>query len=239
MNIALIFAGGVGLRMNSKAVPKQFLKLHGKEIILYTLEHFEKHDDIDAIVIVCIKSWIKYLKEQIKKYRIRKVKWIVPGGETGQLSIYEGLKTLEKECPEDSIILIHDGVRPLINEKIITDNIFCVKEYGTAITVSPSVETVIIINDNGEIEQISDRSNCMMAKAPQSFYLKDILSAHKLAFKENRFDFIDSASIMNYYGFKLKTILGDYENIKITTPSDYYIFKALNEKNENSQILGM
>jgi 2-C-methyl-D-erythritol 4-phosphate cytidylyltransferase len=163
----------------------------------------------------------------------------VEGGETGQESIYHGLQILEKKCPEDTIVLIHDGVRPLINEKVITDNIACVKEFGASITVAPSVETVITVNKEGNLDRINDRSSCMMAKAPQSFYLKDILTAHKKAIEENKKDFIDSASIMSHYGFSLKTVNGPYENIKITTPSDYYIFRAISEAKENSQIFGL
>ena len=113
MNVALIFAGGSGTRMNTKSRPKQFLELHGKEIIIYTLEHFERHPDIDAIAIVCIEPWIEYLKKALKKHDITKVKWIVPGGETGQDSIFNGLDAIHKDCPEDSIVLIHDGVRIL------------------------------------------------------------------------------------------------------------------------------
>ena len=123
MNVALIFAGGSGTRMNTKSKPKQFLELHGKEIIIYTLEHFERHPEIDAIAVVCIADWIDYLKSIIRKHGIDKVKWIVPGGETGQDSIFNGLEAIHKDCPEDSVVLIHDGVRPLINRELISDNI--------------------------------------------------------------------------------------------------------------------
>ena len=110
MNYALIFAGGCGRRMNSKSRPKQFLELHGKEIIIYTIEHFEKHPDIEGIVVVCIKEWIDYLKRILDKNGIKKVKWIVPGGETGQDSIYNGLKVLHDNCKNEDIVLIHDEI---------------------------------------------------------------------------------------------------------------------------------
>ena len=239
MNIGLIFAGGTGLRMNSKTIPKQFLKLHEKEIILYTIEHFENHPEIDAIVISCIAQWIPYLQNILQCRGIKKVKWIVEGGSTGQESIYHGLKKIQEEYPNDSIVLIHDGVRPLINEKIISENIQSVKKYGTAITVAPSVETVITIKQDGNLDGISDRSACMMAKAPQSFYLEEIMDAHEKAIREGKNDFIDSASIMSHYGYQLKTVVGGYDNIKITTPSDFYIFRAIIEAKENSQIFGI
>src|SRR5690554_1232828 len=123
MNIAIIFAGGVGIRMNSKEKPKQFLQLHGKPIIIYTLEVFEHHPQIDGIIVACVPEWIMYLQKLLIKFHIKKVSAIVPGGETGQLSIFNGLAAAEKLFPDDSVVLIHDGVRPLINEQIITDNI--------------------------------------------------------------------------------------------------------------------
>ena len=130
MNIAVIFAGGIGRRMNSKSVPKQFLKLYGKDIIIHTLEHFEMHKDIDGIVVACVEEWIPYLRKLLKKFDIEKVKCIVPGGKTGQESIYNGLSATKKLYGEDVTVLIHDGVRPLIEEKTITDCILSVKNMG-------------------------------------------------------------------------------------------------------------
>lgn len=136
MNIAVIFAGGVGSRMHSKDRPKQFLEMYNKPIIIHTLEYFENHSMIDAIVVVCIKDWIPYLNKLLYKFRIEKVKSVVPGGETGQLSIYNGLKSAKQIAKDEkSIVLIHDGVRPLINEKVISDNIQSVIKYGSATSV--------------------------------------------------------------------------------------------------------
>ena len=132
MNIAVIFAGGIGTRMNSKALPKQFLKLYGKEIIIYTLEHFEKHPEIDAIAVACVEGWIPFLNELLEKYRFKKVKKVVPGGTTGQDSIYQGLKAAEAIAHgEKSIVLVHDGVRPLINGELITNCIQAVRDKGS------------------------------------------------------------------------------------------------------------
>lgn len=239
MNIAVIFAGGIGKRMNSKAVPKQFLKLHGKDIIIHTLEHFEMHREIDGIVISCVEDWIPYLKKNLKKFDIEKVKDIVPGGRTGQESIYNGLVAAKKRYGEESIVLIHDGVRPLIEEKTITDCIASVKENGSGITVAPAIETIIRVDNNEKIKDVIERSECLMARAPQGFYLNEILKAHYKAIEEGKNDFIDSASIMRYYGHTLSTIHGPVENIKITTPMDYYTFRALFEARENSQLFGV
>src|SRR5574344_1257836 len=123
MNIALIFAGGSGTRMNSVAKPKQFLELNGKPIIIYTLEIFDSLPAIDGIIVVCVDGWIDYLKKFLRKFEITKVTEIVSGGTTGQDSIYNGIKAASRIYPDDSIVLIHDGVRPLITEKAILDNI--------------------------------------------------------------------------------------------------------------------
>lgn len=238
---ALIFAGGTGSRMNSRSKPKQFLDLHGKPIIIHTLEHFEYSHEIDNIAVVCRDNWIGYLEEQLKHNYFEKVRWIIPGGETGQQSIYNGLKTIYSSCenPNETIVLIHDGVRPLINQKLISDNIAAVKQFGSAITVTKAIETVINTDDRNEIVDIQNRNYAKIAKAPQSFYLSDIMEAHEKAVRDNNLNMVDSASLMMHYGYKLHTVDGPIENIKITTPYDYYIFRAIYEARENSQIFGL
>lgn len=237
MNIAVIFAGGTGQRMNTKVLPKQFLEVHGKPIIIYTLEKFDAHEQIDGIVIVCLADWQDYLSNLIAKFGIRKVKAIVPGGNSGQMSIFNGVeKASELYSPED-IVLIHDGVRPVIDEEIITQNIECAAENGCAITVSPAIET-IAVKDGTTVKEIKNRQSCWLAKAPQTFRLGAIYAAHLRAQSEERTDFIDSASLMLHYGTELYTVEGKPDNIKITTPSDYYIFKAMLDAQENSQIWG-
>lgn len=240
MNIAVIFAGGVGKRMNSKVKPKQFITIQGKPIIIQTLEKFDKHKDIDAIVIACVYEWMGYLNELITQYCITKVRKIVPGGETGQLSIYEGLKVAKEIAgTKPSVVLIHDGVRPMISEKLISDNICSVMEHGSAITCVKVNETVLEVEDNGKIVDIPKRENSRLARAPQSFWLDDILKVHEMAMIEEKYNFIDSCSMMRYYGNDLYLIEGSQDNIKITTPEDFYIMRALLEAKENSQIYGV
>lgn len=239
MNTALIFAGGTGQRMNSKTRPKQFLELHCKPIIIYTLEYFQEHKEIDAIAVVCISDWIPYLNDLLEHYQITKVKWVVPGGQTGQQSIYNGLAAMEKDVPEDTVVLIHDGVRPLINSQIISQNIDMVRRRGNAITTSPAIETITFNNTDCAIGNILERNCCRIAKAPQSFLLKDILSAHRKAAADKYDSAIDSATLMKHYGHQLYWVDGPYENIKITTPTDFYIFRAIQDARENSQIFGI
>lgn len=238
MNIAVIFAGGSGLRMHTKSRPKQFLELNGKPIIIYTLELFDNHPEIDAIVVACIASWIPFLEKMLRKFEISKVVKVVPGGETGQDSIYRGLCAAEEIANgEECNVLIHDGVRPLITEETITDNINMVRETGSCITCVPATETFVVSQPNGSME-IPSRKDSLIARAPQSFRLKDILEAHRKAIAAKRHDFIDSCTMMSHYGHSLSTIIGPMENIKITTPTDFFVFRAMVEVHENQQIFG-
>ena len=238
-NVAVIFAGGTGQRMNTKTRPKQFLELHGKPILIYTLEQFQQCKVVDGIVLVMLESWIPYTEELIERYRISKVKAVIPGGDSGQASIFNGIAKAAELYPKESVVLIHDGVRPLIDVQTIEECVACAEKNGNAITVSPAIETIALLNEDDSVGSILPRSKCQMAKAPQCFKLGDIMDAHLRARVEGLHDFIDSASLMQYYGVKLFTVIGPPENIKITTPSDYYIFRAIVDARENSQIFGI
>lgn len=239
MITALIFAGGTGERMNSRTKPKQFLELHGKPIIIHTIQYFEDHPMVDNIVVVCLESWIEECRKLLEKNFIRKVKWIVPGGKTGQESIYNGLEAIERNSDDNTIVLIHDGVRPLITSDLITNNINSVKQYGSAITVSYATETIVTIDHNVNVDTIPNRDQTRITKAPQTFYFKDIWQAHRKAKIDGVNNMFDSATLMKHYGHTLHTVLSSPYNIKITSPSDYYIFRAIYEVKENSQIFGL
>lgn len=229
MNIAVIFAGGIGRRMHSASVPKQFLEFRGKPIIIYTLELFDRHPEIYGIVVACLESWIPYLKQLLEKFGIKKVVQIVPGGATGQESIYNAL--IAAQCiygDKDSIVLVHDGVRPLITSKTISDNIRTVKEHGGCITTAPTTETFVVQNPDKSLSVVN-RAQSFIARAPQSFYLQDILSAHHKAKRESHPAFIDSCTLMNHYGYHFGLVDGPVENIKITTDIDFCTFKAIIE----------
>lgn len=240
MNIAVIFAGGTGRRMNTRAKPKQFLEMHGKPVLIYTLQHFEEHPEIDSIVLVCLESWIDYAKKIIKEFHIRKVADVVSGGATGQESIFNGVSRAYQNSSNDKdIVLVHDGVRPLIDRDTITDCLRSVRKYGTAITTTPAIETIFVDGEGDKVGKIFNRSQCAMARAPQCFYLADLYKAHLRARRDKKLDFIDSAMLMQYYGAELHTVTGPVENIKITTPTDFYLFRALLDAQENMQIVGL
>ena len=240
MNIAVIFAGGAGRRMNTRAIPKQFLEMHGKPVLVYTLEQFENHSQIDAIVLVCIELWVDYANKLIRDYHLQKVVAVVPGGETGQKSIFSGLSRARQLSKSDKdIVLVHDGVRPLIDAETITACLDSVKIHGNAVTTTPAIETIFVQEETGEVGQIFNRACCAMARAPQCFYLSDLYQVHLRAQADGRNDFIDSAMMMQHYGTKLYTVTGPAENIKITTPTDFYLFRALLDARENMQIVGL
>lgn len=239
MNVALIFAGGTGERMSSGSVPKQFLELHGKPIIIYTIEHFEHHSLIDDIFVVCVKGWEDYLRKKLELFNIRKVKHIYEGGKTAHESIREGVYRIHDYYPNSTVVLVHDGVRPLISEETITRNIEGVERFGSTITVVPATETVLVEKEGQTtVANILDRSTCRMARAPQSFFCGDLYDAHVKA-EEKEASFIDTASLMMWMGKELHLIEDSAQNIKITTPTDYYLFRAIMDAMESRQINGL
>lgn len=239
--IALIFAGGIGQRMGGD-IPKQFLKVYDKEIIIHTIEKFQYTEQIDKIYVGCKDEYIPFLKELIKKYNITKIpeNGIIPGGVTGQDTIYNLLVKAKEENEGDSIVLIHDGVRPLITDELIEENIENVQKYGTSITSSSCIETPIISSDGKEIDKVLKRSEVYMAKAPQCFYLNEILEAHhkvrntELGYKNPKI--VDSCSLYMSTGKKVHLTEGNRENIKITTVEDYISLLATLSVEDQKQI---
>ncbi len=225
---AVVFAGGVGRRMGGGPRPKQFLELGGRPVIDYTIAHFAEHPLVTGIVVVCLESWIPYLKQTLARRRYETPIAIVPGGATGQESIFHGLEFLHNAHPNDNeaIVLVHDGVRPLIDEKTITACIESVVAHGTAATVAPAIETITLTDDDGAIKQVIPRGEVSLARAPQAFRLEELYAAHLRSKQENLGEFIDSVSLMVHFGYRIFTVEGPAENIKVTTPMDYYAFKG-------------
>ena len=238
MATALIFAGGTGKRMNTRSKPKQFLEIHGKPVIIYTLEHFEYHDEIGDIVVVCVKDYIEELKGMLRRFGITKVKKIVRGGATGHDSIYQGLLAMEGFAEKDDIVLIHDGVRPLIDEELITLNIETVKKYGNAITCEADKESQIRSLDGKTVFEMPPRDQMYTAKAPQSFYYGEIKKLYEKA-EEVGIKSIDSAHLCSLYHKELHMVKSTNTNMKITEPADFYICRALYDALEGQQVFGI
>lgn len=225
-NIAIIFAGGVGSRMGS-SIPKQFMKVYGKEIIIHTLERFQYNENIDLIYVGCIKEYIGELEQLVQKYQISKIPsgGIINGGTSGQDTIYKVLKRAREDNSGDSICLIHDGVRPIINDDVINANIESVKKYGSAVTVTKAFETPIISLNGSEISEVLERNLVYTAQAPQSFRLDDVLKAHEIIRSTdvgyNNPKIVDSCSLMKECGNSVHLVEGNRGNIKVTTQEDY------------------
>jgi 2-C-methyl-D-erythritol 4-phosphate cytidylyltransferase len=235
-NIAVIFAGGIGKRMKSGDIPKQFLEVDGKPILVYTLELFQYHEEIDGIILVCVADWIDHAKKLISDYGLTKVDEVIPGGVTGHESRLLGLRCAGKRYGE-AVVLIHDGVRPLIDKETISDAIRCTNELGSAVVCSPAIETIYY--EDGENMSIIPRERCSLMRAPQSFRLSEILGLYERSVSEGYDDVIDSVTLMQMYGKSVPKIMGPAENIKITTPLDFYMFegimKSRKEKGEEKE----
>ncbi len=240
MNIAIIFAGGFGVRMGA-GIPKQFLEINGKPIIIHTLELFEEHPEIDKIYMSMVKEYIPHMDKLAKKHMISKLADIVPGGETGQDSIYNTLKRAEQDNPPDSVVLIHDGVRPWVSYDTISRNIAGVKKNGNAVTCTPCFETILTSTTGKMVETVPYRKDTYAAQAPQSFYLKDIIAAHdKVRATESRYDnLVDSCTLIRSLGYEAYMVEGNRGNIKVTTPEDVYMYRALLQYKENEQAFGI
>lgn len=236
-NVAVVFAGGVGMRMRTKDRPKQFLMVHGKPIIVHTIEVFQKHPGIDAIIVACVGEWIPYMQDLVDRFQLSKVVRIVQGGATGQESIFNGLVAAEQEYGADEVIvLIHDGVRPLIDEDTISANISSVEKFGSGITCVEAKETVVLVQNDTEVKTIVQRSASRIARAPQSFWLSDILAAHRQAIQDGNTEYVDSCTLMSAYGYSLVVVQGRQDNLKVTTPEDFYTFRAIADARENAQL---
>ncbi len=239
-NIAIIFAGGTGTRMGA-GLPKQFLQINGKPILIHTLDNFQNSPSIDKIYISCKEDYIQQTEKEIEKYQITKVKGIVAGGATSQDSIFNALSKAREENDDESVVLIHDGVRPFLTEDVIRANIESVQKHGSAITCTSCYETVILSENGEKIEQVPSRDIAYTAQAPQSFHLGDILNAH-LKIRETNpgyIDIVDSCSLLRKLGKDIYIVKGNRGNIKVTTPEDFYILRALLQYKENEQILGL
>ena len=240
MNIAIIFAGGSGVRMGA-GVPKQFLEINGKPVIIHTLQLFQFHREIDKIYISVLKDYIPYMKDLVEEFRLNKVAAVIPGGATAQDSIYNALQKCASENPEDSIVLLHDGVRPFVSYDVISHNIQCVKEHGNAITSTSCYETVLMSKDGEWVDSVPFRKETFSAQAPQSFYLKDIIAAHDVvrARPEGYENMVDACTILKSQGLEVHLVPGNRGNIKVTTPEDVYMFRALLQYKENEEAFGL
>lgn len=226
MNIALVTAGGKGLRMQQQ-IPKQFINVNDKPIIIYTLEAFQSHPDIDEIGCVCLDGWQDILRAYTRQFGITKLAWIVPGGENGQASIRNGVFEAETRYSKEDIILVHDGNRPLVSHEVISDCIVQCRRYGSAIAVGPCNTVVLKKNSEEDSTTVVPRDELVLTQTPHAFPIGKLANAHRKALEVGITDAVASCSMMIDLGEKVHFSIGADTNIKITTQGDLKIFKAL------------
>lgn len=242
MNYAVILAAGVGQRMRSGGLPKQFLNLMGRPIVAYTLEKFEECEEIDRIIIVSHGNYVDRMQRIIELYEFEKVEKIVVGGADRQNSLKRGLDAVrESGAADDDIVVIHDGVRPLVSIGTIRENIRVAKQYGCAITAHPVTESVVITaGEDAGIEDFKKRADTYTLTAPQTFLFKGIMDAYEKTADEKQFlPLLDAAMVYASFGEKVHLVKEQGSNLKVTTPEDYYVLKAILEMEENKYVFGL
>jgi len=228
MNVAMILAGGSG-RRTQQDIPKQFINVNDKPIVIYTLESFQKHPDVDAILVVCLEGWFEILWAYARQYGIAKLRWVVGGGNTVQESIRNGVVFLKDKCSSDDIVIIHDGIRPLVEETVISDVIVKCRKYGNAVTALPYYEQIFVVQDDISTKQYVPREILRRVQTPQAYRYRKLLWAYEEAF--SRGIGISGSSYTNTLmvdlGETLYFAVGSGKNIKITTLDDIEIFRGL------------
>lgn len=235
MNIAIIIAGGSGQRMGQD-IPKQFINVYDKPVLIYTLEGFQKHPQIDAIEVVCIDGWHDIVWAYAKQFNITKLKWIISGGETSQESIRNGIYYLEDKCDINDTIIIHDGIRPLVDESVLSDVIIKCEQYGNGVTSLPYNEQIFVVDDDISTVQYIPRETLRRVSTPQAYKFGKLDRAYHEAF-EKGIGIQKSAyanTMMVELGERLYFAAGSDKNIKLTTKDDLEMFKAyLNTEKAN------
>ena len=225
-NIALIIAGGTGNRMHQD-IPKQFLTVNEKPVIMYTLVAFQSHADINEIAVVCIEGWEQVLSAYARQFNITKLKYIIKGGENGQSSIRNGIFELMEHCDGSDIVLIHDAIRPMVSADIISDCIVKTKQYGSAIATIPCAEAMLMTEDGENSSGTYNREHLKRTQTPQGFFLGKICELHKKALEKGITNSVASCTLMIEMGEQVHFSAGSEKNIKLTTIDDIDIFKAL------------
>lgn len=225
-NYVILLAGGVGKRMKSE-LPKQFLEVNGKPIIVYSIENFQRNNHIEKLVVVCVKEWIEYLKEIIEKYNLSKVEWIIEGGNTGHDSIRNGVFFLRNKVNSDDYIIVHDAVRPILPQKAIDEVIKVAYMNGNASSAIACHPPIVYTEDFKSGNSDIDREHVMLTASPQMFKFSLALKCYEKAEQENKHNFTFTSSLLIHYGERVYFAKGTTSNIKITQKEDIALFGAL------------
>lgn len=240
MNYALILTGGVGQRLRTSGLPKQFIELYGKPIVAYTLDKFELCEEIDHIVIVCHGSWIAKMEDICKKYNFNKIISIVAGGKERHDSVQIGLQEINKTSSDNDIVVIHDGVRPLVKQSTLVENIRITKTYGNAMTVRAVIESIVVSkNETASMTDFKIRDDSYTLTSPQTFRVNELILAYEELKKITSEPILDSSLVYARLGKKVHMVKEQELNLKITTPEDFYYFRSIIELEERKSIFGI
>lgn len=226
MTCALLIAGGVGARMGQD-IPKQFLHIKDKPVIVYTMERFQQNPQVDAIVVVTLPSWIAFVEAYARQFGITKLKSVVEGGETGHDSIHNGIMEIARHYPQDTAVMIHDGIRPMIDNNVIADNLSVYRAKGNATVVIPCAEVIFKSDIPTESTEVLDRSKVWRTQTPQTFRLDKLLWAHAEVAKRGLSSPVATCHLFSMLGETVYFSKGSEKNLKLTTMDDIDIFKAL------------
>lgn len=227
MNVALIIAGGVGSRMHQE-IPKQFINVYDKPVIVYTMEAFQRHPMVDAIEVVCLDGWHDILRAYAKQFEITKLKWVISGGKTGQESIRNGVYFLEDKCSPEDIVIVHDGIRPLVDDTVLSDVIIKCEQYGNAVTAMPYNEQIFVADDEISTVKYIPRETLRRVSTPQAYQYGLLDEKYHEAFEKEIGIYGSSYTntMMVELGVRLYFAAGSDKNIKLTTTDDLELFKA-------------
>lgn len=231
MNIALLTAAGLGSRMRL-GVPKQFLHIKGKPVILYTMEAFQRHPQIDAMIVVTLENWEETVSAYARDDGITKLRWMVAGGESGQESIRKGIEELSKHCSGNDAVMVHDGNRPFVSEEIISDSLATYKKYGNAVAAMPCVEAIFRSADGRTSNDSIPREQLFRTQTPHTYKLEKLLWAHEEAAKRQIRDTAATCVLMQMLGETIHFSKGSDKNLKLTTQDDLDLFRAMIRREE-------
>ena len=235
MTVAVIIAGGYGNRMGQD-IPKQFIHVYDKPVLMYTLENFQRHPQVDAIEVVCIDGWHDMVWAYAKQFNITKLKWIVSGGNSGQESIRNGIYNLEDKCDKDDIVIIHDGIRPLVDEAVLSDVINKCKQHGNAVSSMPYNEQIFVIDDEESTTKFIPRETLRRVVTPQAYKFGRLDDAYHEAFEKEIgiYGSHYTNTMMVELGERLFFAAGSDKNIKLTTKDDLELFKGYLDRGEQN-----
>ncbi len=226
MNIAVLLAAGVDPRFQMD-IPKQFVNVYNRPIIVYTLEKFQKHSEIDAIMVVCLPGWENMVSAYAKQFDIDKLKWVIPGGKTGQESSKLAVEKLMEECGKEDIVVLHDAIRPMVSDEIISDSIYTCKRKGMGVAAVISMDNVMMTNDGITGNRTISRYAFRRIQTPQTYYLGELWEAHWEALEKGICDENDTNNMISRLGRDVTLSKGSDTNLKINTVEDVEMFKAL------------